>query len=184
MFGFTTKCRNFTSIFKFRTAVIYSTHIIVVSRCICRAPARDAGKANSYQLVQRRIQSMSGLIYVRLDIYLSRQPGSRPEQTPAMDSRRGQDSTVHEGRSAGGRLPAQATAGRRVAGHAALAPMPSVGARCHEGRLVDAGSSWRIVYRIDVDAVLILEVFRKTTRQTPQKVIDTCKARIRNYDSA
>ena len=63
-------------------------------------------------------------------------------------------------------------------------PMPSVGARCHEGRLVDAGSSWRIVYRIDVDAVLILEVFRKTTRQTPQKVIDTCKARIRNYDSA
>ena len=63
-------------------------------------------------------------------------------------------------------------------------PMPSVGARCHEGRLVDAGSSWRIVYRIDIDAVLILEVFRKTTRQTPQKVIDTCKARIRNYDSA
>ena len=63
-------------------------------------------------------------------------------------------------------------------------PMPSVGARCHEGRLVDAGSSWRIVYRIDVDAVLILEVFRKTTRQTPPKVIDTCKARIRNYDSA
>ena len=31
MFGFTTKCQNITSIFKFRTAVIYSTHIIVVS---------------------------------------------------------------------------------------------------------------------------------------------------------
>ena len=164
--------------------MLHETHETAASQWICRARDRDAGKANSYQLVQRRIQSMYGLPYVRLDIYLLREPGSQPEQTPVMDSRRGQDSTVHEGRSAGGRLPAQATAGRRVAGHAALAPMPSVGARCHEGRLVDAGSSWRIVYRIDVDAVLILEVFRKTTRQTPQKVIDTCKARIRNYDSA
>ncbi len=64
---------------------------------------------------------MSVLTYVRLGIYLLREPGSQPEQTPAMDSRRGQDSTVHEGRSAGGRIPAQATAGRRVAGYAALA---------------------------------------------------------------
>ena len=50
MFGFITKCRNFTSIFKFRTAVIYSTHRIAASQWICRAPARDAGKASSYQL--------------------------------------------------------------------------------------------------------------------------------------
>lgn len=62
-------------------------------------------------------------------------------------------------------------------------PMPSVGPRCHELRIVDAGSNWRIVYRVDADAVLILEVFRKTTQQTPRKVIDVCKARIRNYES-
>ncbi len=63
-------------------------------------------------------------------------------------------------------------------------PMPSVGVRCHELRIVDAGRNWLIVYRIDVDAVLILEVFRKTTQRTPKRVVDTCKARIRNYDSA
>lgn len=33
--------------------MIYSTHIIVVSRCICRAPARDAGEVKSYQHVRR-----------------------------------------------------------------------------------------------------------------------------------
>jgi ribosome-binding protein aMBF1 (putative translation factor) len=54
-------------------------------------------------------------------------------------------------------------------------PMPSVGARCHELRIVDAGGSWRIVYRIDLDAVLILEVFRKTTQKTPKHVIDVCR---------
>jgi len=39
------------------------------------------------------------------------------------------------------------------------------------------------VYRIDADAIVILEVFGKTTRQTPQSVIDTCKRRLKHYDS-
>ena len=43
-------------------------------------------------------------------------------------------------------------------------------------------STWRIIYRIDMDAVLILEVFEKKTRKTPKKVIDNCKRRIQNYD--
>ena len=40
-------------------------------------------------------------------------------------------------------------------------PMPSIGKRCCELRINDAGTSktWRIVYRIDSDAVLIAEVF-------------------------
>lgn len=62
-------------------------------------------------------------------------------------------------------------------------PMPTIGAHCHELRIVDADSIWRVVYRIDADAVLILEVFSKKTRETPHKVIDACKKRIRNYDS-
>ena len=41
---------------------------------------------------------------------------------------------------------------------------------------------WRIVYRVDPDAVLILEVFKKKSQKTPEAVIRTCKARLRAYD--
>src|SRR6266571_835106 len=60
-------------------------------------------------------------------------------------------------------------------------PMPSIGRRCHELRVPDKGQDWRIVYRIDADAIVILEVFGKTTRQTPQSVIETCKRRLKHY---
>ena len=62
-------------------------------------------------------------------------------------------------------------------------PMPSIGRRCHELKVPDKGQDWRIMYRIDPDAIVILEVFAKTTRQTPQSVIDTCKRRLKHYDS-
>lgn len=60
--------------------------------------------------------------------------------------------------------------------------MPNTGARCHKLRIVDEKASWRIVYRLDSDAVVILEVFRKTTQQTPTRVIDACKQRLQRYD--
>jgi phage-related protein len=60
-------------------------------------------------------------------------------------------------------------------------PMPSIGSRCHELRVNDRNATWRIVYRVDPDAVVILEVFRKTTAKTPVSVIDTCKRRLRMY---
>lgn len=63
-------------------------------------------------------------------------------------------------------------------------PMPSVGARCHELRINDVDQTWRIIYRTDTDAVVILEVFSKKTNQTPKKVIDACKRRIKDYDDA
>ena len=62
-------------------------------------------------------------------------------------------------------------------------PMTSVGARCHELRIRDATRNWRIMYRIDSDVILILEVFQKRTRQTPLSIIQVCKARLRTYDS-
>ena len=62
-------------------------------------------------------------------------------------------------------------------------PMPSIGRRCHELRIQDADVTWRIVYRLDVDAVVILDVFDKKTRQTPKSVIDTCKQRLKEYDA-
>jgi phage-related protein len=63
-------------------------------------------------------------------------------------------------------------------------PMPSIGARCHELRIVDANATWRVVYRIDSDAVVIADVFGKKTRATPTTVIDACKRRLRAYDAA
>jgi phage-related protein len=38
------------------------------------------------------------------------------------------------------------------------------------------------VYRVDPDAIVILEVFKKSTAKTPTQVIDTCKRRLRMYD--
>jgi phage-related protein len=62
-------------------------------------------------------------------------------------------------------------------------PMPSIGGHCHELRIRDTDRNWRIVYRIDDDAILILEVFGKTTRITPNNVIDNCKKRLSKYDN-
>src|SRR3954463_6772613 len=63
-------------------------------------------------------------------------------------------------------------------------PMPSVGPRCHELRVPDETKNWRIMYRVDADAVLIAEVFPKTTQQTPKQVIENCQRRLAIYDSA
>ena len=63
-------------------------------------------------------------------------------------------------------------------------PMPSVGGGCHELRIVDQGVTWRIMYFIDTDAVVILDVFKKKTPATPKNVIDACKGRLRAYRSA
>ena len=61
-------------------------------------------------------------------------------------------------------------------------PIPSIGRRCHELRIHDESATWRIIYRTDPDAVLILEVFSKKTQKTPASVIQTCKARLKAYD--
>jgi len=62
-------------------------------------------------------------------------------------------------------------------------PMPSIGRRCHELRITDKNMIWRIVYRLDPDAVIIGEVFSKKSRNTPKIAIDTCKARFQQYDN-
>lgn len=43
--------------------------------------------------------------------------------------------------------------------------------------------TWRIIYFIDEDAIVILEVFNKTTNKTPKKVIETCQRRLKQYFS-
>jgi phage-related protein len=61
-------------------------------------------------------------------------------------------------------------------------PMPSVGPRCHELRVTDQNVSWRIMYRIDTDVIVLLEVFSKKTAKTPGRIIDLCKHRLKEYD--
>lgn len=61
-------------------------------------------------------------------------------------------------------------------------PMPTIGPRCHELRILDAGKTWRIVYRLDRDAIVIADVFQKTTQQTPIRVLADCKRRLALYD--
>jgi phage-related protein len=61
-------------------------------------------------------------------------------------------------------------------------PMPAIGSRCHELRIADRDNAWRIVYRTDPDAIVIVDVFSKKTRQTPREIIDRCRSRLRRYD--
>jgi phage-related protein len=61
-------------------------------------------------------------------------------------------------------------------------PMPSIGQRCHELRIRDVEHNWRLIYRVDKDAIVILEVFSKKTAATPKQVIDICRTRSRAYD--
>lgn len=62
-------------------------------------------------------------------------------------------------------------------------PMASIGSRCHELRINDENKTWRIVYRTDDDAILILEIFEKKSQKTAKEVIENCKRRIRLYDT-
>jgi phage-related protein len=59
--------------------------------------------------------------------------------------------------------------------------MPSIGPQCHELRVVDQRVTWRILYQVSEDAVVILEVFSKKSRATPKRVIDSARARLRKY---
>jgi phage-related protein len=60
-------------------------------------------------------------------------------------------------------------------------PMPGIGAGCHELRVQDKSVTWRLVYRLEADCVLLLEVFEKKTAKTPKPVVATCRQRIRDY---
>lgn len=62
--------------------------------------------------------------------------------------------------------------------------MPNIGSRCHELRINDADATWRLVYRIDPDAIVIADVFSKKSEKTPKDVIEACRKRLKEYDNA
>ena len=62
-------------------------------------------------------------------------------------------------------------------------PMPDIGPRCHELRVNDRNKTWRVIYRLDADAIVILDVFEKKTQKTPDALIENCRRRLRFYEA-
>ena len=60
-------------------------------------------------------------------------------------------------------------------------PIPIIDAHCHELRIRDENQTWRIVYAIEPDAIVILEVFSKKTRAMPKSVINSARRRLMLY---
>ena len=60
-------------------------------------------------------------------------------------------------------------------------PMPSIGSQCHELRINDENQTWRIVYHVAADAVVILDVFSKKTAAMPNDVRSNCQRRLAAY---
>jgi phage-related protein len=63
-------------------------------------------------------------------------------------------------------------------------PIPDIGKQCHELRINDRDQSWRVVYHVADDAVVVLDVFSKKTRTTPKTVIAACRERLAAYLAA
>jgi phage-related protein len=61
-------------------------------------------------------------------------------------------------------------------------PLSSLGRRCHELPVNDETVTWRIIYRVDPDAVLVCLVFPKKTERIPRRVLDACRHRLAVYD--
>lgn len=62
-------------------------------------------------------------------------------------------------------------------------PMPDIGPQCHELRVNDENQTWRIVYHLTGDAVVILDVFSKKSAATPREILTNCKRRLAAYQA-
>jgi phage-related protein len=62
--------------------------------------------------------------------------------------------------------------------------MPTIGAACHELRVNDGGLTWRVIYHLEPDAVVLLDVFAKKTQATPLTTVTCCRKRLAAYRKA
>jgi len=97
---------------------------------------------------------------------------------------RGKDASVLTRGTHGSGVTAQALAARRVSFASAIARVAEHRRSLSRMRVRDENQNWRIVYRIDEDRILILDVFKKTTRQIPDAVIKRCRRSLGEYDLA
>jgi phage-related protein len=63
-------------------------------------------------------------------------------------------------------------------------PMPTIGKRVHELRIDDSErkKKWRVIYRIDTDAIVVAHWFEKKTQRTSKHDIETSQSRLQDYD--
>ena len=60
-------------------------------------------------------------------------------------------------------------------------PMPSISQGCHELRIIDENVTWRIIYAVDVDAIVVLAVFAKKSNKTPSEIVNSCRRRLKAF---
>ena len=60
-------------------------------------------------------------------------------------------------------------------------PMPTIGRQCHELRIGDRDQTWRIIYHVAPDAIVILDVFSKKTQATPVQIAEVRQKRLAAY---
>ena len=60
-------------------------------------------------------------------------------------------------------------------------PLPIIGPNTHELRIPDRDVTWRVIYHVAIDAIVILEVFGKKTRTLPKSTVAVAKRRLREY---
>ena len=60
-------------------------------------------------------------------------------------------------------------------------PMSPIGHHCHELRIGDRDQTWRIVYHVAPDAIVVLDVFSKKTQATPAQIVEVCQKRLAAY---
>jgi len=61
--------------------------------------------------------------------------------------------------------------------------MPTIGSGCHELRIKDLETKreWRLIYCVSGDAIVVLDIFAKTTSRTPVSVLAVSRARLAKY---
>jgi phage-related protein len=71
-----------------------------------------------------------------------------------------------------------------VLGMPASRPLPGIGRGCHELRFSDEGTSWWLVYAVETEAIVILDVFEKKTQKMPKHVLESCRDRLARFRRA
>jgi hypothetical protein len=120
-------------------------------------------------------------VYVRNDIYFGY---VSPAQAAPLARRGDQDAPALQRGPDRSWIPPTKAASWREPDHAPLSTDAGIGPRCHELRVQDENRTWRIIHRVDRDAVIIVEVFAKTSQTTPKSVVELSQDRLGRYDRA
>ena len=104
-------------------------------------------------------------------------------QAVGLAARRDQDPAVFPGSAARSGLSAAIIAAGRVNWNAAL--QTNADHRREVSRTPNPGCPADLadIYRIDQDAIVLIEVFSKKTGKTPKSTIDLCRSRLKDYDN-